>query len=464
MARFALSTAATALLLASRSIASSTPHLLHRQAAGATGNSANSSSPYLEEISDFLDAASDELWKVNRAIHENPELGYKEYKAHDLLTYFLEGRDGWNVTRSTHGIETAFAAVFKGSGDGPVVSFNAEYDALQNLGHACGHNLIATVGLGGAIAAAEVMRAHKLPGTIILFGTPAEESLGGKVKMLEAGVFRDHKIDVSLMAHPTVGGGDSPYALTQSTDRLDLEYYGKPAHAAAAPYQGVNAQDALVLAYSALSMLRQQSLATDMVHGVITSGGTSINVIPDKSKASFQIRSASDTDLKPWTERLLKCFEAGALATGAELNLTMRPYGYSNHRTNEVLAKSYARHFASLSSNETLPDPDLDKLRAPGGSTDQGNISWEFPSIHPFFGIYNEDGSMPSGAPHTAPFEVAAGSKRAHNKAIQTAKSLAGIAVDVLTVDGMLKEIKVEFERTVKTQSRQRGVRATLTA
>lgn len=280
--------------------------------------------------------------------------------------------------------------------------------------------------------------------------------------MLEAGVFHDHKIDVSLMAHPTVGGQDSPFALTQSTDRLDLEYYGKPAHAAAAPYDGVNAQDALMLAYNAISMLRQQSRATDMVHGVVTSGGTSINVIPDLAKASFQIRSASDTDLQPWTERLLNCFEAGAIATGAELNLTMRPYGYSNHRTNDVLAASFARYFAQLSTNETLPDPELDKLRSPSGSTDQGTISWEFPSIHPFFGIYNDDGSKPTGSQHTAGFEVAAGSKRAHGKAVQTAKSLAGIAVDILTVEGMLGKIKDEFERTVKAQDLRRGLRASL--
>lgn len=284
----------------------------------------------------------------------------------------------------------------------------------------------------------------------------SHKGLGGKIKMLEAGVFSSHAIDVSLMAHPTVGGGDSPYAVTQSTDRLDLSYHGKPAHAAASPWSGVNAQDALVLAYNALSMLRQQSQPTDMVHGVITSGGTSINVIPDLASASFQIRSATDTDLQPWTERLLKCFEAGALATGAELNLTMRPYGYSNHVTNEPLAVSYAKYFSELSTNETLPDPELDKLRSPAGSTDQGNISWEFPSIHPFFGIYNEDGSVPGGAQHTAPFEVASGSRSAHDKAVLTAKSLAGVAVDILTVDGMLEEIKANFEEQVKGKEQLR--------
>ncbi|RYO84302.1 hypothetical protein DL766_008143 [Monosporascus sp. MC13-8B] len=273
------------------------------------------------------------------------------------------------------------------------------------LGHACGHNLIATVAVTGALATAEIMKAEKLPGKVILFGTPAEESLGGKVKMLEAGVFHDHNISISLIAHP--GLSDTAYMVTSSTDRLDLEYYGKTAHAAAAPYEGVNAQDALVLAYNAIAMLRQQSKATDLVHGVITEGGQSIN-----------------------------CAEAGALATGAELNRTMRPHGYSNMVNNEVLVGFFYKNYEDL--NGTLPDRATDSMRTPGGSTDQGNIAWEFPSIQPMFAIYIENGSLPSGGPHTAPFEVPAGTKLSFKKALKVAKAMAGVAVDVLATEGMV--------------------------
>jgi hypothetical protein len=151
----------------------------------------NSTSHYLDNVSDYVDSIYEDLWTINKEIYGNPELGYEEFEVHDLLTSFMEEQDGWNVTRSVGGVETAFKAVFDGEVEGPVVSFNAEYDALPELGHACGHNLIATASIGGALAAAEVMRDEGLPGKVILFGTPAEESLGGKIKMHEAGIFKD---------------------------------------------------------------------------------------------------------------------------------------------------------------------------------------------------------------------------------------------------------------------------------
>lgn len=316
-------------------------------------------------------------------------------------------------------------------------------DALPNLGHACGHNLIATVGVTGALATAKIMKEQNLPGKVILFGTPAEESLGGKVDMLEAGVFEDYEIDISLIAHPT-NGPDTPYMRTFSTSRLDLEYYGKTAHASAAPYEGINAQDALALAYNAISMLRQQSKRSDQVHGIITSGGQSINVIPELSTASFQLRSTDDVDLASWETRILKCFEAGALATGATLNLTMRENSYSAMLSNTLLASSFSKYFTALGGE--VPDPQLDRIKEQGGSTDQGNISKMFPSIQPMFQIYTENGSVPSGGPHTAAFEVAAGSKKSFDKALMTAKGLAGVAVDVLTIEGMVDAVKQELE------------------
>jgi amidohydrolase len=320
-------------------------------------------------------------------------------------------------------------------------------DALPNLGHACGHNLIATVGLTGALATAKIMKDQNLPGKVILFGTPAEESLGGKVDMLEAGIFNDTKIDISLIAHPT-NGPDTPYMRTFSTSRFDLEYYGKTAHASAAPYEGINAQDALVLAYNAISMLRQQSQRTDQIHGIINSGGTSINVIPELSSASFQIRSKDDTDLTSWTDRLMKCFDAGALATGATLNLTMRPNSYSAMLSNDILAASYSKHFIALGGQ--VPDQSLDRIKEQSGSTDQGNISKMWPSIQPMFQIFNEDGSVPEGGPHTAPFEVAAGSRKSFEKGLMVAKGLAGVAVDVLTVEGMVEKVREELEGAIE--------------
>ncbi|KAJ4377154.1 hypothetical protein N0V86_006595 [Didymella sp. IMI 355093] len=449
MAPSVLTLGLLALILSQHTVAAAeNSHLVSRQ----LNNTALS--PHFAAIGDYIDSITDELSSINTEIHSNPELGYEEVKAHELLTSFLEEQDGWNVTRSVGNISTAFMAVFEGTGEGPVIGFNAEYDALPELGHACGHNLIATASLGGALAAAEVMRSESLGGKIILFGTPAEESLGGKVKMLEAGVFNDAKIDVSLISHPT-SSGDSPYMITTSTDRVDVTYTGLEAHAAASPWEGINAQDGLLVANSALSYMRQQMRPSDRVHGFISSAGSRINVISSQASGSYQIRANDDTQLTNLTTRVENCFKAGALATGASLNFTIRPYGYANHVTNDLLAASYATYFTQQGGE--LADPQIDKRKDPSGSTDQGNLSHEWPSISPYFQIFNEDGSVPRTGPHTALFQVAAGSSRAFEKSIVVAKSLAGVAVDVLTVDGLLDSIKEEFERTKMPNLRRRG-------
>ncbi|KAJ4321611.1 hypothetical protein N0V94_002810 [Neodidymelliopsis sp. IMI 364377] len=414
-------------------------------------------SPHFSAISDYVDSITEELSIINTEIHSNPELGYEEVKAHELLTSFMEEQEGWNVTRSIGNISTAFMAVFEGSGEGPVVGFNAEYDALPGLGHACGHNLIATASLGGALAAAHIMREENLPGKIILFGTPAEESLGGKVKMLEAGIFHDAKIDISLISHPT-SSPDSPYMITTSTDRVDVSYTGLEAHAAASPWEGINAQDGLLVANSALSYLRQQLRPSDRVHGFISSAGSRINVISAKATGEYQIRANDNTQLANLTQRVENCFKAGALATGADLNFTIRPYGYSNHVTNDILASSYATYFSNLEGPDALAPAELDKEKDPSGSTDQGNLSHEWPSISPYFQIFNEDGSVPASGPHSAPFEVAAGSRRSFEKSLVVAKSLAGVAVEVLGVDGLLDRIKEEFEGVEGRRVRRRSV------
>ena len=444
-----LSLGLLALILSQHTVAATAnSHLARRQDNGTA------LSPHFSAISDYIDSITDDLSSINTEIHSNPELGYEEVKAHELLTSFMEEQKGWNVTRSVGNISTAFMAVFDGAGNGPVIGFNAEYDALPGLGHACGHNLIATASLGGALAAAEVMRSQSLGGKIVLFGTPAEESLGGKVKMLEAGIFKDANIDISLISHPT-SSGDSPYMLTTSTDRVDVAYTGLEAHAAAGPWEGINAQDGLLVANSALSYMRQQMRPSDRVHGFISSAGSRINVISAKAEGSYQIRANDDTQLANLTTRVENCFKAGALATGARLNFTIRPYGYANHVTNDLLAASYSQYFVEQGGE--LEDAEIDKMKDPSGSTDQGNLSHEWPSISPYFQIFNEDGSVPATGPHTALFEVAAGSSKSFEKSVVVAKSLAGVAVDVLTVEGLLDRIKEEFEATRTPRMRRRG-------
>ncbi|KAI6383286.1 hypothetical protein MCOR25_000205 [Pyricularia grisea] len=414
------------------------------------------SSPHLTTVSDHVDSLAEELWPISTEIHENPELGYEEFLAHDLLTTYVASKAGWEVTRSAFGINTSFVAVFDGGhGAGPVVSFNAEYDALQGLGHGCGHNLIATASVAGALAAAEVMRRESLPGKVVLFGTPAEESLGGKVRMLEAGAFSQHDIDVSIMAHPGPGGdaSDAAYTFAMATDRFDVEYHGKQAHAAASPWLGVNAQDAIALAYSALGLMRQQNRPSDRVHGRIATADGAVNIIPDSASAVFQIRSDTTENLAPLIERFEKAMEAGAMGTGATMNLTMRPYGYSDMVNNDVLTKHYREWF-----DGSIPTAE-EKLKGAGGSTDQGNVSHDFPALHAFFGIFGEDGEATTASVHSEGFREAAKTRKSFDKALKAAKALAGTAVDVLTVEGLLDEVKKEFQQSTKKEVAQRLAR-----
>ncbi|KAH8847184.1 hypothetical protein MCOR07_004135 [Pyricularia oryzae] len=434
--------------------------LPRRQSAGnSTGvvGGPTTSSPHLTTVSEHIDSLAEELWPISTEIHENPELGYEEVRAHDLLTTYVASKPGWEVTRSAFGLDTSFVAVFDGGhGAGPVVSFNAEYDALQGLGHGCGHNLIATASVAGALAAAEVMRRESLPGKVVLFGTPAEESLGGKVRMLEAGAFAEHAIDISIMAHPGPGGdaGDAAYTFAMATDRFDVEYHGQPAHAAASPWLGVNAQDAIALAYAALGLMRQQSRPADRVHGRIATAPGAVNIIPDSAGAVFQIRSDTTENLAPLIERFEKAMEAGALGTGATMNLTMRPYGYSDMLNNDVLARHYREWF-----DGAIPTADEEKLSGPGGSTDQGNVSHDFPALHAFFGIFGDDGAPATASVHSEGFREAAKTRKSFDKALKAAKALAGTAVDVLTVEGLLDEVKEDFEQNNKKDVAQRLAR-----
>ncbi|TLS30609.1 hypothetical protein PpBr36_02730 [Pyricularia pennisetigena] len=420
----------------------------------AVGGGPTTSSPHLTTVSEHVDSLAEELWPISTEIHENPELGYQEVRAHDLLTAYVASKPGWEVTRSAFGLDTAFVAVFDGGhGGGPVVSFNAEYDALQGLGHGCGHNLIAAASVAGALAAAEVMRREALPGRVVLFGTPAEESLGGKVRMLEAGAFSQHDVDISIMAHPGPGGDatDAAYTFAMATDRFDVEYHGRPAHAAASPWLGVNAQDAIALAYSALGLMRQQSRPADRVHGRIATADGAVNIIPDSAAAVFQVRSDTTENLAPLIERFEKAMEAGAVGTGATMNLTMRPHGYSDMVNNDVLTRHYREWF-----DGSIPSADEEKLNGPSGSTDQGNVSHEFPALHASFGIFGEDGEPATASLHSEGFREAAKTRKSFDKALKAAKALAGTAVDVLTVEGLLDEVKKEFEQSTNKEVARR--------
>lgn len=266
---------------------------------------------------------------VSCQIHQNPELGFEEFKAHDNITNMLESL-GFQVTRHAYGLDTAFVAEY-GQG-GRVVAFNAEYDALPGIGHACGHNLIAMMSIAAFIGVAENLKKQQqttgqvVPGRVRLIGTPAEEGFGGKIPIINAGAYKD--VDACLMTHPgpfteCPGFTGDAYMPTLASLKLSVEYTGKTAHAAMAPWEGVNALDAAVLAYNGIGILRQQIHPSNRVHCIVSKGGDRPNIIPGNAALDCYIRSPSVKIAEELLERIKNCFEGAALQAGCTMDLKM---------------------------------------------------------------------------------------------------------------------------------------------
>ncbi|KAK3307274.1 uncharacterized protein B0T15DRAFT_553856 [Chaetomium strumarium] len=417
---------------------------------------------YLSEISDFIDGLTNSLWPLNKFIHESPELAFREHKAHQALTSFMRSRgDSWHVTPSAYGLETAWVAVYESGRPGPTVSFNAEMDALPNLGHACGHNLIATASVAAALATAKIMKRHNIPGKVVLLGTPGEEGWGGgKIRLLERGAYRG--IDVSLISHPGILH-NSALVRTTAFSRLGVEYVGRAAHAAKAPWRGINALDALVVAYNAVSALRQQTMPGDVIGLAITDGGgDATNLVHAHAACVCVLRARTAARLRVLQDKVGACFRAGAEATGARVTITLTQ-GYDDHVPNRVLAASYARAWHHSIHRPPPPPPPSDPPMPPllpheftriMSSTDQGNISYAVPSVNASFAI--PPGPL-GGQPHSPDFEVASGTREAFGRALRVGKALAGTAVDVLTKEGLLAEVKRQWRRDMDEIQEEEG-------
>lgn len=314
-------------------------------------------------------------------------------------------------------------------------------DALKGIGHSCGHNLIATCSLAGALAAGEAMTKFSIPGKIILYGTPAEEGGGGKIKLLDAGAYSDYKVDINLISHPGKVA-DCALMRTNAYMSFKVEYFGKEAHAAAAPWEGINALDALITAYNALSVLRQQTMPGDIIQGHITDGGAAPNIIHAYSAGIFVARALSKQRLKVLRKKVNKCFEAGAEATGARLKIT-EIVGYDDHVPNKALCKISRQAMNQLGSD--IPSPEMDLIRgATQASTDQGNISYAMPSVSLGFKIESVEG------PHNPGFAAAARTREAHVAALRAGKALAVTGLEALTDEKLLRTAKEEFAEMLK--------------
>jgi amidohydrolase len=354
-------------------------------------------------------------------------MGHKEFKAVKVLTEELS-KHGFAVEKGIADLKTAFKAEYKGIEEGPIVGILAEYDALP-MGHACGHNIIGAAAIGAGIALSRVM--NQLPGKLIIYGTPAEETDGAKVTMCEKGVFDE--IDMAMMIHP----GDRNVVKNKSLamDAIEFVYHGRAAHAAAAPHEGINALDGVIMLFNSINALRQQLKDDVRIHGIITEGGVAPNIIPEKAVARFYIRAAERSYLDEVVQKVNKCAEGAAISTGCRLEHSNFELSFDNLVTNTVLAEVFENNLRELG------EP-LDEAREMMGSTDMGNVSHVVPAIHPYIAI--GDKGLPG---HTKEFLEAAGSSRGHKGLIIGAKVLAMTAVDLLAGPEIIKKAKEEFNR-----------------
>ena len=373
-----------------------------------------------------IDEAAKALDDLALAIHDHPETAFEERFAVAAISDYLASQ-GLPVTRGAGGLETAFVSETK-NGNGPTIAICSEYDALPGIGHGCGHNLIATSGVGAYLGVAAVSR--DLKGAVRLIGTPAEEGGAGKVKLHDAGVFKD--VAAAIMFHPADADVLDPLMVALRV--LDIEFRGKAAHAAASPYDGVNALDALMLGWGAMNALRQLVRSDTRIHGMITDGGQASNIIPERAAARIIVRAADPSYLGDLRRRVLACFEGAAKATGAELRYE---WGESMDQvtTNQPMAAAFLANARALGR-------DLGPRRAgeTSGSTDMGNISSLVPSIHPFLSV--SDGRIPW---HSRDFAAAARTPQALETMHVAAKALAFTVIDLLARPDLLKQAKEAF-------------------
>ena len=382
-----------------------------------------------QRVCEAVDGMREELLRVSHAIHARPELAFEEHEAAALLVATLQAA-GLPVKAGAFGLPTAFEAE---AGEGPTcVALLAEYDALPEIGHACGHNLIATASVGAGLALASL--GAGLPGRVRILGTPAEERGGGKELMARRGALDG--VHAALMIHPaSVNLVNMPCMCLAEVEAV---YRGRAAHAAAMPERGVNALDGLVHAYQALAALRQHIRSSERIHGIITDGGQAPNIVPEHAAGQFYVRAANSEALAALKERVEACFRAGALASGAELTLRWGEVDYMDIRFNAALAESFQANAETL-GREFVPMDQLPPSLA--GSTDLGNVSQRVPSIHPMLACAPLHCTI-----HNPEFERYAGSEQGDAAALDGAKALAMTALDFFCDEELRSRARNLFE------------------
>ena len=387
----------------------------------------------LDSVEDLVRRRGDDLVELSHAIHAEPELAFAEHRSCAKAQALVAER-GFEITARAGGLDTAFRADF---GSGPlVVGVCAEYDALPEIGHACGHNIIAASAVGTALALAEV--ADDLGLRVALLGTPAEEAGGGKALLLQAGTFDD--VAVAVMAHP--GPTDIAAARSLALSEVVVDYRGKESHAAVAPFLGVNAADAVTVAQVAIGVLRQQLAPGQLVHGIVTNGGQAVNVIPGRATLQYAMRAVDTDSLRELEGRMFACFAAGALAAGCEYEIDNPAPPYAELKPDPWLADVCREEMRRLGREPVAPELEAG---LPMGSTDMGNVTQVLPGIHPVIGVDAGGATV-----HQRAFAAAAAGPSADRAVVDGAIMLARTVVH-------LAQTHEERDRVLAAQDRRRS-------
>lgn len=386
-----------------------------------------------EKLLAIINKLTPELDELSLQIYNNPELGYEEYNSCKLHKELLR-KYGFNVTDNFSGVETGFKAEYKSNKDGITVAYMAEYDALPEIGHGCGHNLLGTVSTGAGVVLKQLI--DEIGGTVIVFGTPAEETSGAKITYVENHEFDN--VDIALIAHP--GSEYAKSGTSLALEPIQFEFFGQTAHAAAAPEKGINALDAAISTFNSINALREHMRSDSRVHGVIIDGGKAANIVPDYSKSQFYVRSATKSYNHELLERVKNCARGAALATGTRLEITKFEFSYDNMVTNETLSNVFNEQIYEL-ANITMNEPPKNT-----GSIDAGQVSQVCPTIHPYFDITNDKGI----AGHTREMANCTLTPYAKEQMKNTIGALVMTAVKVITNPKLFEEIKLEFNNSVK--------------
>ena len=378
-----------------------------------------------------VDSIKERLLAVSQDIFDHPELKFEEVHAAQVLADELR-KDGFSVELGVAGLDTAIVAIHPEASDGPTVAILGEYDALPEIGHACGHNLIAASALGACLALGATK--SELPGKLVFMGTPAEEGGGGKVIMIEAGLFDG--VDAAMMFHPSAHTviDRGSLAITE----VKIEFHGKASHASGSPEKGINALDAVIQTFNGLSALRQHIKDGARIHGIITNGGAKPNIVPEVAAAVFYVRAPESDYRDELLKKLRRCAEGAALATGATLSFETFGHAYKAMKPNRTLSDAFTKNLETL--GEPLNPPPAD---AGLGSTDMGDVSQVVPAIHAYIQIADE-----KVAGHSREFAQASVSERGHEVMLVAAKALAMTAIDLFTEPKTMRRAKEESTST----------------